>query len=420
MSEVGDRAAPLVDDTGETGVSARGRDADATSDSRQLQLPRPGPTISVVSAQASGIGPRTHALGTEHRFARLEPGAPCLVVGGGLVGSHVAVALASAGHPTTVFSRTFSPWLIEQLSRCEQIRLIAGELPTDETLLAHVDEAEAVFLLAGFSTPALSEGDATASSLGSLVPSLSVFDAMRRTSTRRVLLASSGGTVYGKVQILPTPEIHVRQPISVHGVNAVVLEEYAMFFAREHGLYPTILRLSNVYGPAQYARGGQGVIAAWCRAIVRGEPVALIGDGSVRRDFVFARDAAEAIVAAARDADPGTYNIGSGTATPLSELLDLLGAISGRAVEIQRLPPRRVDVPVTMLDGTELATATGWRPATPLVRGLSLTWDWFQDHTFDEPQNHGVSAPGGAHAGNSSASAAAPIAGSGLKHDRRR
>jgi UDP-glucose 4-epimerase len=304
------------------------------------------------------------------------------------------VTLAASGHPTTVYSRTFSPWLIEQLPRFDQIRLVAGELPTDDTLLDHVDAAEVVFLLAGFSTPALSEGDATASSLGSLVPSLSVFDAMRRTSTRRVLLASSGGTVYGKVQILPTPEIHLRQPISVHGVNAVVLEEYAMFFAREHGLYPTILRLSNVYGPAQYVRGGQGVVAAWCRAIVRGEPVALIGDGSARRDFVFARDAAEAIVAAARHAGPGTYNVGSGTATPLNELLELIGAISGRDFEIERLPPRRVDVPVTMLDGTELAAATGWRAATPLVRGLSLTWDWFQAHALDDTHTHGMAVDG--------------------------
>jgi UDP-glucose 4-epimerase len=347
-----------------------------------------------VSAQASGIGPRTQASRAAPRIGGLEAGAPCLVVGGGLVGSHVAVMLASSGHPTTVYSRTFSPWLIEQLARFEQIRLVSGELPTDDTLLVHVDAAEVVFLLAGFSTPALSEGDATASSLGSLVPSLSVFDAMRRTNTRPVFVASSGGTVYGKVQILPTPEIHVRQPISVHGVNAVVLEEYAMFFAREHGLCPTILRLSNVYGPAQYVRGGQGVVAAWCRAIARGEPVALMGDGSVRRDFVFARDAAEAIVAAARDAAPGTYNIGSGTATPLHELLDLIRAVSGRDFEIERLPPRRVDVPVTMLDGTELEAATGWRPATPLVRGLSLTWDWFQAHPLDDPHAGGVSLDG--------------------------
>lgn len=322
----------------------------------------------------------------------LEPGAPCLVVGGGLVGSHVAVALASAGHPVTVYSRSFSPWLIEQLPRLRQIRVVSGQLPANEALARHIDAAAVVFLLAGFSTPALSEGDATTSIVGSLVPALSVLDAMRRTATRRVLIASSGGTVYGKVQILPTPEIHARQPISVHGANAVVLEEYAMFFAREHGLDPTILRFSNIYGPGQYVRGEQGVVAAWCRAIARGEPITLIGDGDVRRDFVFARDAADAALACAQSASRGTYNVGSGTATALHEIIELLGPICHRDFEIEHLPPRRVDVPVTMLDTRELTAATGWRASTPLLRGLSLTWEWFHHHAREDATGGAVPA----------------------------
>ncbi len=333
----------------------------------------------------------THAGGVR-QAGGLESGAPCLVVGGGLVGSHVAVALASAGHPVTVYSRSFSPWLLEQLPRLPQIHLVSGQLPANEALVAHIDAAAVVFLLAGFSTPALSEGDATTSIVGSLVPALSVLDAMRRTTTRRVLMASSGGTVYGKVQILPTPEIHVRQPISVHGVNAVVLEEYAMFFAREHGLEPTVLRFSNVYGPGQYVRGEQGVVAAWCRAIARGEPITLIGDGEARRDFVFARDAADAALACARSPWRGTYNVGSGAATALSDIIELLGTICRRDFEIEHLPPRRVDVPVTMLDTAELTTATAWRASTPLLRGLSLTWKWFDEHSNEDASGGAVPA----------------------------
>jgi UDP-glucose 4-epimerase len=334
-----------------------------------------------VTPDASGLGPRTVEPVTEPSGSGgLAPGAPALVIGGGLVGAHTAVELARLGHPATVYSRSFSPWLVERAASTPGVSLVTGELPAGDGLARLIDAAEVVFLVAGSSTPALSEGDTTASVLGSLIPTLSVLDAMRRTSTRRIVMASSGGTVYGKVQILPTPEIHVRQPISLHGVNAIVGEEYAMFFAREHGLQPTILRFSNVYGPGQYVRGGQGVIAAWCRALIADEPITLIGDGGVRRDFVFARDAAEAVVAAGTAGARGTFNVGSGVATSLSEIADLLGAISGRELVVDRLPPRRVDVPVTMLDVAELTAATGWRATTPLVRGLSLTWEWFQAH----------------------------------------
>lgn len=320
-------------------------------------------------------------------------GAVCLIVGGGLIGSHLAVSLASAGHPVVVYSRSFSPWMTEQLARMPGVTLVTGELPGDPALAGYVDAAQIVFLVAGSSTPAMSEGDTTSSVLGSLVPTLTVLDAMRRTTTRRIVMASSGGTVYGDVQILPTPEIHVRRPISLHGVNAVVGEEYAMFFAREHGLEPTILRFSNVYGPGQYVRGGQGVIAAWCRAMAAGEPLTLIGGGGVRRDFIFARDAAEAMVAAARHGALDTFNAGSGVSTALSEVADLLRAVSGREVEVQRLPARRVDVPVTMLDGTLLTAATGWRAQTPLVRGLAVTWEWYLAHGQTGVPSGGVPAP---------------------------
>ncbi|WP_026911210.1 NAD-dependent epimerase/dehydratase family protein [Patulibacter minatonensis] len=322
----------------------------------------------------------------------LAPGSRFLIVGGGLVGAHAAVELARLGHPVTVFSRSFSTWLLEQRAIHPSIELVTGELPAGEDLSALIDAADVVLLVAGSSTPASAEDDSTASVLGSLVPTLTVLDAMRRTSTRRIVMASSGGTVYGKVQILPTPEIHVREPISLHGVNQVVSEEYALFFARQYGLEPTVLRFSNVYGPGQYVRGGQGVVAAWCRAIANGEPITLMGEGALKRDFVFARDAAQAMLAVAGTDARGSYNVGSGIATALSEVENLLRAITGEDFPVNRLPSRAVDVPVTMLDCGELERVAGWKATTSLVRGLSLTWDWYSSHVPEGLPNHGVAA----------------------------
>jgi UDP-glucose 4-epimerase len=302
----------------------------------------------------------------------------CLVIGGGLIGSHTATELIAGGHRVTVYSRSFSDRLTELAAGSPELDLVEGDLTSDAADLDDlVKPADVVFLLAGSSTPALSATDALASITGSLEPGLAVLESLRRSGTRRVVLASSGGTIYGKVEQVPTPEDAPLRPISLHGVNSLALETYTAFYAREHGLEPIVLRYSNVYGPGQRARHGQGVIAAWCAAISRGDPVELIGDTAARRDFIFATDAARATVAAAFAAPrPGTYNVGSGTSHSLAELITLLQEASGKKFDLHTQESRGIDVPHTELDCSRLAEEAGWRPSVGLAEGLARTWEW--------------------------------------------
>jgi UDP-glucose 4-epimerase len=186
------------------------------------------------------------------------------------------------------------------------------------------------------------------------------------------VLASSGGTVYGRPTELPTGESAPTAPISVHGVNALATEQYAALYAREHGVASTVLRFSNVYGPGQHPRSGFGVIAAWCEAAARGEPLLLMGDGSVRRDFVHARDAARAAALALRaDDPPGILNVGAGSSISMLDLIDLLGEIAGGRLGVKSSPARSIDVPVTELDSSALTSLTGWRPEIELREGVA-------------------------------------------------
>ncbi len=299
----------------------------------------------------------------------------CLVAGGGLIGSHTALKLLERGHSVTVISRSFSPLLVARAASLPGLELVHDTLDQPERLDDFVRGSEIVFLLAGSSTPALADEDAVASITGSLEPGLAVLESVRRCSKRRIVMASSGGTVYGEVKEVPTSEDAPLRPISVHGANSVALETYAAFYAREHGLEPIVLRYSNVYGPGGRSRHGQGVIAAWCHALHLDEPIRLIGSEAVRRDFVYATDAAEATVAAAfGPAGPAVYNVGGGASHSLAEVLSMLESVAGRTPEIERQDARSVDVSVTELDCARLSGATGWRPAVELSEGIELTW----------------------------------------------
>ncbi len=300
----------------------------------------------------------------------------CLVIGGGFLGSHVAAGLAAAGHPVTIYSRSFNPWL-DDADPIGRIRRVPGLLPAGDGLIELIDAAEIVFYLGGASTPTMAHTDPGGSISSSVVPAAAVLDLMRATATRRIVLASSGGAVYGAVGQLPTPEDHPTEPISIHGHNALTVERYAMFYARHHGFDPVVLRYANPYGPGQQPRRGQGVIATWSDALVHDRAVVLYGDPATRRDLLFVDDAVEATLAAGFDAPaPGIYNVGSGRAWSLEELLRRLERVSGRTLRIERRPHRGVDVPATQLDCARLHAATGWRARTELDEGLALAWTW--------------------------------------------
>lgn len=299
----------------------------------------------------------------------------CLVVGGGFLGSHVAAALARTGHQVTVYSRSFNLWL--DTDGLASIQRVEGSLPAAPGLVELIADVEIVFYLGGASTPTMAYTDPGGSITSFVVPAAAVFDLMARTSTRRVVLASSGGAVYGAVDRLPTPEDHPTEPISIHGHNSLTVERYAMFYARHRGFEPVILRYANPYGPGQLPRRGQGVIATWCDALANDRPIRIYGDPATRRDLLYVEDAAEATVRAGFDAPgPRIYNVGSGCSHSLDELLARLTGVAGLTPTVERLPDRHVDVPQTRLDCARLHADTGWQPVTSLDDGLTATWAW--------------------------------------------
>lgn len=301
-----------------------------------------------------------------------------MVIGGGFLGSHVAHRLASLGHAVVLYSRSFSEWLVHtDRSSKGHIELVEGELPTGRGLPELIDAADVVFYMAGSSTPAMAQTDPGGAITTSVVPAAAVLDLMRDTSTRRIVLASSGGTVYGAVRQLPTSEEHQTTPISLHGHNSLTVERYAMFFAEQHSFEPIILRYSNPYGPGQLPRHGQGVVAAWCEALAHDETIVLYGDGQVQRDFIFIDDAAEATALAGLEGTgPAIYNIGSGESWSLRNLLTALEQASGRQADIHHVPARQVDVPVTRLDCTRANRHLGWEATTSLEEGIRASWEW--------------------------------------------
>jgi UDP-glucose 4-epimerase len=308
--------------------------------------------------------------------------ARCLVVGGGFLGSNLALRLCSGGHEVVVFSRSFGGVLGGGDARAPAPTLVRGEVPTDpalacDRLVALLDAAELVFYVAGESTVELAADRSGSSRTDHVQPLAAVLELMRFTDAGRIVVASSGGSVYGNPSVVPTPEDAPLRPISNHGRNVRELERIAADAAEKHGLEPVTLRYANPYGPGQRLRAGHGVVAAWLDALARERAGTVVGDGSTKRDFVFIDDAVAATIAAAfGPRGPVTYNVGSGESVSISDLRAVIERVTGRSGELRRAAARSDDPPVIELDCTKLRLATGWAPTTSLSDGIASTWSW--------------------------------------------
>ncbi|WP_291381919.1 NAD-dependent epimerase/dehydratase family protein [Demequina sp.] len=205
-------------------------------------------------------------------------------------------------------------------------------------------------------------------------------DALGRFSTwerpPRIVIFSSGGTVYGPPATPPFVEDPDPNPVNDYGLAKLMIERHV----RDSGLESVALRASNAYGPGQKPAPGQGVLAHWMSAVMNGEHVHVYGEPSATRDYVYVDDVARAAVAAhAVEVAPPIVNIGSGIATSLNDLLEALRpVVAPRWTDVVVHGARDTDTAHSLLDVTLAREALGWRAEVDIRRGVEMMWAWRQ------------------------------------------
>ncbi|GAA4263452.1 NAD-dependent epimerase/dehydratase family protein [Dactylosporangium darangshiense] len=277
------------------------------------------------------------------------------VVGGsGFLGGHLVAALRCKGLRVSVFDRG-SPAI------------------RDGWAAPEIDDVATVFYVAGGATPltAESQPERLRDELAMFVRLLGA--AGRGAVRARVVLASSGGTIYAPTAVPPYRETDPVCPNNAYGAFKLQMEQ-ALF--AQPGIEPVAVRLSNVYGPGQRLRGGLGVVAHWLDALKRGEAPVLHGDPAATRDFLYVDDAVDLFVrvhSAVRP--PSLLNAGSGVPTSLAELAGVMAEVTGKRQRWElRRQGRAPDRLHCHLCVDRACETLGWTPATTLREGVRRTW----------------------------------------------
>lgn len=308
-----------------------------------------------------------------------------LVTGGaGFIGSTLVDRLLAEGHVVDVvddLSTGSMANLAEARSdRDHQLKLHQIDIRDDAVVeLIARREPEVVFHLAAQADVRVSVARPAFDAQVNIVGSINVLEGARRGGTRKVVFASSGGTIYGEPAPadLPVRESHPQQPVSPYGVAKRVVTDYLHVYRELHSIEFTSLAMANIYGPRQDPHGEAGVVAIFAGLLRDGKPCTIFGDGTQTRDFVYVDDAVDAFVRAATRGSGLLCNIGTGVETSVNELYAAMAAAAGSTAPPQHAPARTGELARSALDPGRAALHLGWEPWTSLADGVAEVLRWF-------------------------------------------
>jgi UDP-glucose 4-epimerase len=291
----------------------------------------------------------------------------------GFMGRQVVARLAAEGRPVRALSRRFDPAFETALAG--RVDFVKADLRDPFACLAGLNGVTRVLQLVSSSSPALRNDYYEQDILENVVPQVRFALDCLAAGVERLVFVSSGGAVYGPPRYVPIDEAHPTDPLNSHGLTKLMTEKYLGMFAATRGLDAVVLRVANPFGPTQGFRKGQGLVPAILERHRRGMPVQIYGDGTARRDYVYIEDVVDAIrlaldLPAARG---GTFNIGSGAARSVLEIVAAVEARLGVTLAREHLPPRATDVAISELAIARARAVLGWTPRTPFEAAMDLT-----------------------------------------------
>lgn len=300
-----------------------------------------------------------------------------LVTGGaGFIGSHLADAFIAAGHDVVIVD-DLSSGRHENLNsraRFYQVDVRAAEIAEifarerPEVLCHHAAQMDV----------RRSVADPIFDAQVNLVGLLNLMEQGRQHGLRRVVLASTGGAIYGEQEVYPAAETHPTAPLSPYGVAKLASERYLFFYSQAYGISYAALRYANVYGPRQNPHGEAGVVAIFTEKLLHGEGPVINGDGKQTRDYVFVSDLVRANLAALTAEFTGAVNLGTARETDVNELFGYICRECGVNAPERHGPAKPGEQRRSAIDNHLAAKVLNWRPEVELADGIRETVAFFR------------------------------------------
>lgn len=219
-----------------------------------------------------------------------------------------------------------------------------------------------------------------------VIGSANLFEAVRKAKLKTSIQIACSSEEYGFVypNEVPISEKNPLRPLSPYAVSKIAMDYLGYQYYKSYGLRIIRTRGFNHTGPRRGEVFAESTFAKQIAEIEKGkrEPIVWVGNLDAQRDYTDVRDMVKAYFLAAQKGDPGeVYNICSGKAWRISQVLDFLISLAKVKVSVKKDPKRMrpSDVPILIGDNKKFVKKTGWKPTIPMEKTLTDLLDYWRD-----------------------------------------
>ena len=304
-----------------------------------------------------------------------------LVTGGaGFIGSHLVDTLHKKDIEVLVVDNLLTGKK-ENLNSLDLENTIYGDVGSEDALENIRNfNPDVCFHLAAQSSVVISVEDPLLDFKHNLLQPVQLIKTLLATDCKKFIFSSSGGTIFGEPEVIPTSEEdYAGEPVSPYGLAKKKLNELIEVMLQNEEMSYSILNLSNVYGPRQDPHGEAGVMSIFTGKLLNNETPTIYGDGEQTRDYVYVLDVVDALLKSSESDQNLFLNIGTGVETSVNELVSILSEKISWDGEAEYKPKREGELLRSVLNNQRAKDQIGWESAHTLDTGLDGLIDWFKN-----------------------------------------
>lgn len=293
-----------------------------------------------------------------------------LIIGGnGFIGRSVVEKFVLEGVEVSVIDKNEID--IKNFS----VKYYTGDIFAIEEYQKLIEEQDAIVYLVSSILPNSSLSESKTGFIKEIPYILNLCEICKDANVKRIIFASSGGTVYGKNGVDINLETSPTFPINNYAILKLAIENILIMYNRVFDMENIILRISNPYGKGQKLSSGVGAVTTFAVNIVNEKPITIFGDGENIRDYVYIKDVANAFLLSLnwnmnKDIIP-IFNIGSGEGKSLNQLIELISRVLKVKTVIKYDHNRKQDIRKSILNIDFAKKELGYIPMESTDDGIA-------------------------------------------------
>lgn len=299
-----------------------------------------------------------------------------LVTGGaGFIGSHIVDKYLELGHTVTIIDN-LSTGKKENIN--PNANFVEMDIKDESISKVFADgNYDVLSHQAAQMDVRVSVNDPKFDAQNNIIGSLNLYENCKQYGVKKIIFASSGGTVYGEQSEFPCDENHATNPVSPYGIGKLTNEYYLYYYKQIYDIDYVALRYGNVFGPRQNPNGEAGVIAIFANKLINNDQPIINGDGLITRDYIFISDVVEANMRSLESEVNGIYNVTTGIETNVNHIFQVLKDKTKSDLEENHGPAKMGEQRRSVCSFDKFKSKHNWSPKVSFIDGIDKTVDYF-------------------------------------------